>query len=91
MKTTLVLNTDGIPVSMLPLSVIPWQESIKYMCLDKAHVLEWYDNWIVHSVNWSTQVPAVIMLKAGTCCDHAQRIHEEEDHCSLQQTERLST
>ena len=62
-KTTLVLNTDGIPVSMLPLSVIPWQESIKYMCLDKAHVLEWYDNWIVHSVNWSTQVPAVIMLK----------------------------
>lgn len=63
MKTSLVLNSDGAPVSMLPLSVIPWQESVKYMVLDKAHVLEWYDNWIVHSVNWSTPVPAVIMLK----------------------------
>jgi 5-methylcytosine-specific restriction endonuclease McrA len=61
--TTLVLNTDGNPVSMLPLSIISWEESIKYMVLEKAHVLEWYDNWIVHSVSWETPVPAVIMLK----------------------------
>jgi 5-methylcytosine-specific restriction endonuclease McrA len=63
MGSTLVLNTDGTPVSMLPLSVIPWEEAIKYMVLDKAVVLEWHDNWIVHSANWETQVPAVIMLK----------------------------
>jgi 5-methylcytosine-specific restriction endonuclease McrA len=61
--TTLVLNSDGNPVSMLPLSVISWEESIKYMCLDKAHVLEWYDDWIVHSARWETRVPAVIILK----------------------------
>jgi 5-methylcytosine-specific restriction endonuclease McrA len=48
---------------MLPLSVIPWQEAIKCLVLDKGHPLEWYDNWVVHSANWETQVPAVIMLK----------------------------
>jgi 5-methylcytosine-specific restriction endonuclease McrA len=61
--TTLVLNQDGNPVSMLPLSIISWEESIKYIVLDKAHVLEWYDDWIVHSATWETPVPAVIMLK----------------------------
>lgn len=61
--TTLVLNSDGNPVSMLPLSVISWQEAIGYMVLDKAHVLEWYDNWVVHSARWETRVPAVVMLR----------------------------
>jgi len=61
--TTLVLNQDGNPVSMLPLSIISWEESIKYMVLDKAHVLEWYEDWVVHSATWETCVPAVIMLK----------------------------
>lgn len=63
MSDTLVLNADGIPISYLPLSVIDWQESIRYMVLEKAHVINWHDNWIVRSSNWSTPVPAVIMLK----------------------------
>lgn len=63
MSDTLVLNADGAPVSFLPLSVINWQEAIRYMVLDKAHVLEWHENWIVHSARWETQVPAVIMLR----------------------------
>jgi hypothetical protein len=61
--TTLVLNKDGSPVSMLPLSIISWQEAIKYMVLDKAYVLEWHEDWIVRSARWETQVPAVIMVK----------------------------
>jgi 5-methylcytosine-specific restriction endonuclease McrA len=63
MADTLVLNADGLPVSVLPLSVIPWQESIKYMCLEKADVLVWHENWIVRSARWETQVPSVIMLR----------------------------
>ena len=63
MSDTLVLNADGAPVSFLPLSVIDWQEAIRYMVLDKAHVLEWHENWIVRSARWETQVPAVIMLR----------------------------
>ena len=60
---TLILNADAAPISMLPLSTITWEESIKYLVTDKAAVLEWYDDWVVHSINWSTRVPAVMMLK----------------------------
>lgn len=63
MSDTLVLNADGSPVSFLPLSTIPWQESIKYMVLEKATVLAWHDNWVVHSAYWETPVPSVIILK----------------------------
>lgn len=59
---TLLLNADASPVSMLPLSTIGWQEAIRYMVLNKATVLEWYDDWIVRSASWETRVPAVIML-----------------------------
>jgi 5-methylcytosine-specific restriction endonuclease McrA len=60
--TTLVLNRDAQPISLLPLSVISWQESIRYLVLEKASALSWYEDWIIHSAKWNTPVPAVIML-----------------------------
>lgn len=63
MSDTLLLNADGAPVSFLPLSTITWQDAIKYMVLDKATVLEWHDNWIVHSATWETAVPSILILK----------------------------
>ena len=59
----LILNADASPVSLLPLSTISWEEAIRYLVTDKAIVLEWYDDWTVHSEKWSTQVPAVMILK----------------------------
>ena len=59
----LILNADAAPVSVLPLSTISWEESIRYLVTDKATVLEWYDDWIVHSEHWETRVPAVMILK----------------------------
>lgn len=58
-----MLNADGAPVSWLPLSIISWEESIKYLVLEKATALEWYDDWIVHSANWETRVPSVMILR----------------------------
>lgn len=58
-----MLNADGAPVSWLPLSIISWEEAIKYMVLEKATVLDWYDDWIVHSQNWETKVPSVMILR----------------------------
>ena len=58
-----MLNADGAPVSWLPLSIIPWEEAIKYIVLEKATVLDFYEDWIVHSANWETQVPAVMILR----------------------------
>ena len=63
MSDTLVLNADGQPISMIPPSTIQWKEAITYLWLDKVHVLEWYDDWMVRSASWETRVPAVIMLK----------------------------
>lgn len=62
MAHTLLLNSDAAPVSTLPLSTLNWQDSIKYMVLEKATVLEWYDDWIVRSQNWETRIPAVMIL-----------------------------
>jgi 5-methylcytosine-specific restriction endonuclease McrA len=61
--STLILNSDAAPLSYLPLSVIPWEESIKYLVLDKASVIEYHRDWIVRSARWSTSVPAVMILK----------------------------
>jgi len=63
MADTLLLNADGLPVSLLPVSAIKWKQAINYLLLEKVHVLDWYDDWIVHSPSWETRVPAVIMLK----------------------------
>lgn len=61
--STLILNADASPVSILPLSTISWEEAIRYLVSEKATVLEWYDDWIVRSERWSTPVPAVMILK----------------------------
>ena len=63
MSDTLVINADGQPVSMLPISAVGWKEAIMYMYHDKCTVMEWYDDWMVRSPTWETRVPAVIMLK----------------------------
>ena len=60
---TLLLNGDASPLSILPLSAVSWQDAIKYMCLERVTVLEWYDDWVVRSSSWETKVPAVIMIK----------------------------
>lgn len=63
MSSCLLLNSDALPLSYLPLSTVPWEEAIKLMVLNKATVLEFYENWTVHSPSWSTEVPAVMMLR----------------------------
>lgn len=63
MSDTLLLNACGAPVSFLPLSVIDWQDAIRYMVLDKASVLAYHDNWIVRSARWETPVPSILMLR----------------------------
>lgn len=59
----LILNADAAPISLLPLSVISWQEAIRYLVTEKATVLEWHSDWVVRSQRWSTKVPAVMILK----------------------------
>jgi 5-methylcytosine-specific restriction endonuclease McrA len=63
MSDTLLLNADGNPVSLMPLSVIDWQEAIKCLVLEKASIIAWHEDWIVRSARWETPVPSILMLK----------------------------
>jgi 5-methylcytosine-specific restriction endonuclease McrA len=59
----LVLNSDALPLSVVPLSVIPWEEAIVLAYKDAVDVLHVYENWVVHSPSQTMHVPAVIMTR----------------------------
>lgn len=59
---SLVLNADFRPLSIYPLSVWTWQETIKAVFLDKVHVIALYDKFI-KSPSSKFQLPSVIALK----------------------------
>jgi 5-methylcytosine-specific restriction endonuclease McrA len=63
MSDTLILNADGLPLSVVPLSTLPWQAAIKLMFLEGASVLAEYESWDVHSPSTTIHVPAVLMLR----------------------------
>lgn len=59
---TLILNRDGNPLSLLPLSVIGWQTAVKLYYQDKVSVLHYYENWTVKSARQEWPVPSVVMM-----------------------------
>lgn len=63
MQSTLVLNSDYTPLSLLPLSAIAWKDAIKILFLEHATALEYYDDWTVRSPSTEFPVPAVIVSK----------------------------
>lgn len=63
MSSTLLLNADAQPTSLLPLSIVDWQTAVRYLVLDKVIVMSWHEDWVIRSARWETRVPAVIMLK----------------------------
>ena len=98
--STLLLNADMQPVSLLPLSVVDWQEAIRYMVLDKVKVLEWHDDWIVRSARWETRVPAVMMLTVYQKPKHTMRLSKRNiflrdgyhcQYCGIEVTEATAT
>lgn len=58
----LVLNADYTPLSLLPLSLWSWQESLRAVLSGKAVVVTAYDK-MIRSVSLSLQMPSVIALK----------------------------
>lgn len=62
MCDVLVLNADGQPLSLIPLSTTSWQDALRLVFLDKAKVLKSYDNWIVRSQYLEMPVPSIIIM-----------------------------
>ncbi len=58
----LVLNADYRPLSYFPLSLWPWQDAIKAVCMERVSVLSEYD-CEVHSPSLTLRLPSVIALR----------------------------
>lgn len=59
----LVLNNDGLPLSVLPISTMNWRDAVKAMYLDQIDVLHTYEDWTVRSPSIEISVPAVVMTR----------------------------
>ena len=62
MSDCLVLNGNFQPLSIVPLSVIPWQTAIKLNYLKRVIIVEEYDDWIIRSPSMELRVPAIVAL-----------------------------
>ena len=58
----LVLNADFTPLSYYPLSLWPWQTSIKAVFLERVDILATYERQ-VHSPSLDMKIPSVIAIK----------------------------
>lgn len=63
MSDCLLLNSDYRPLSLYPLSLITWKDAIRLTYLGKVNVVNYHDNWKVHSQHMTLQVPAVVATK----------------------------
>jgi len=61
MSDTLILNADGNPLSVVPLSAVSWETAIRLAYQDKVRVVEEYDDWEVHSPSVTWRVPSIVM------------------------------
>jgi len=59
----LVLNADLIPLHLMPLSTISWQEAIRLIYQDKATTIEYQGDRVVRGVNITMRIPSVIVLR----------------------------
>ena len=59
---TLLLNANGAPLSVTPLSTLSWQESIKLIWLDKINVLEWANKNINPRIDYSNFIKCWLFL-----------------------------
>lgn len=62
MSKVLVLNADFIPLHIVPLSTIKWQDAVCLIYQKKATAIEYYDEE-VRSPSISMKKPSVIVLK----------------------------
>ena len=61
-RTTLLLNVDLQPLSVLPLSRLSWKDSIRLIVVGRVTIHDEYDDWVVRSPSIDIKVPSVMSL-----------------------------
>ena len=77
MDSTLILNADATPKSIIPISTASWDEAITGIYTGKLTALYTYDDWTVHSQKLEILVPAVCCLSRQVKVKH--RFSSEHD------------
>jgi 5-methylcytosine-specific restriction endonuclease McrA len=94
MSDTLLLNADGMPLSLVPLSVVGWQVAMRLIFTEKVKVLKEYDDWVVRSQHLEMPVPSIIIMSeqvkwAKTLKYSRNNVYLRDDFtCQLQSTSR---
>ena len=60
---TLLLNANYEPISIIPLSIIGWQQAIKLVFLEKVTVIKDYEDRVVRSPSISYNVPSICVTQ----------------------------
>ncbi|HTI86292.1 MAG TPA: HNH endonuclease [Alphaproteobacteria bacterium] len=58
-----MLNADFRPLSYFPLSVWPWQETVKAVFMGRVNIVSHYDR-VVRSPSFAMRLPSVVSLKS---------------------------
>jgi len=72
-SNTLILNQDYSPLSVLPLSSKPWQDSMKSWFADEMRPIEFYTDWNIRSAKQSWPVPSVLVCNKYIRKKHSVR------------------
>lgn len=79
MSSTLLLNADATPISLIPMSTISWQDACKFMYTGHAAPLHFYDDWVVRGQKMEYQVPSVMILKQQVHVKRRLKCEESKD------------
>lgn len=94
MADVLVLNSDGQPLSLVPLSVVSWQVALRLIFTEKVKILKEYDDWVVRSQHLEMPVPSIIIMSeqvkwSKTLKYSRNNVYLRDDFtCQLQSTSR---
>jgi|TARA_B110000037_G_scaffold216838_1_gene276683 5-methylcytosine-specific restriction endonuclease McrA len=85
-NSVLLLNADGQPLSIVPLSTVSWQNAVKAMFAEKVHVIKNYENVLIRSTSLSIPCPSIIMLnkyhRQPTKAKYTRRnLYIRDNHC----------
>lgn len=62
-RSTLLLNADATPISLLPISALTWQEAVSMLYVGDVEAIHHYQDWFVHSAKTTIQIPSVAILR----------------------------
>jgi 5-methylcytosine-specific restriction endonuclease McrA len=85
-NSVLLLNADGQPLSILPLSTVSWQDAVKAVFQQKVRVIRSYDGVYLRSESLTIPCPSIIMLntyhKQPKKAKYSRRnLYLRDNHC----------